>query len=177
MDQNKKENIDKTKDYSSLEILDLRLKKPIEHITSILEQINNKKTFNLTLIGSLSIIIVFLIIITLGTYTANAILCEKGTQVRIGFIRQLQTIDDTSTGGSSLISKFLKYSNTKSSLPKYILIRNNEDVIQIAYDENIDISQYTNSRVIATGSYNTCSNSLKITEPNEIEKYISIPQS
>jgi len=55
-----------------------------------------------------------------------------------------------------------------------VLIKGNEDVVHLPFVEGVDLASFKNSKVIVTGSYDICSETLTISDPKAIELLISI---
>lgn len=160
------------------DLIDLHVGNPLKRITLLLEDIKRQKAFNFTVKGSLGIMGVFLTLSIFGIFGGGQILCEKGTQVEIGTIRQLQvTLEDPSTG-IPVLAQILDYFRPVQKRPKFVLIKSDKTVIQLPYSRNVDLTKFTNpvfpqlgQEVIITGNYNSCSQTLTVKDPSAIEPY------
>ena len=157
-------------------LIDLRIGNPLKRITELLEDIKRQKAFNFTLKGSLGIMGVFLTLSIFGIFGGGQILCDKGTQVEIGTIRQLQVLEEDSSSKIPVLSQILDYFTIKQKRFKYILIKSDDKVIQLPYSIRVDLAKFTNpinpqlnQKVIATGNYDSCSGTLTIKDPASIE--------
>ena len=153
------------------DLLDVHVGNPLHKITQLLEDIKKQKAFSFTLKGSLGLAGVALALGIFGIFGGGQILCEKGTQVQIGTIKQLQVVEDDPSGEIPALSQIINYLSPKQQHPKFILVKNDESIIQLPFSRKIDLAKFINYKIIATGNYNTCSNSLKISDPKAIEDY------
>jgi hypothetical protein len=122
--------------------------------------------------GSLGLAGVALALGVFGIFGGGQILCEKGTQVEIGTVKQLQVLEEDPGNRIPVLSQILSYFNQKQQHPKFILVKNDETVIQLPFAKTVDLAKFVNYKVIATGDYNACGNGLKVTEPNAIEFFV-----
>lgn len=72
------------------DLIDAHIGNPFVKIMTLLEEIKRQKAFNFTLKGSLGIMGVVLTLSVFGIFGGGQILCDRGTQVEIGTVRQLQ---------------------------------------------------------------------------------------
>lgn len=154
------------------DLIDLRIHNPLKRITELLEDIKRQKAFNFTVKGSLGIMGVFLTLSLFGIFGGGQVLCEKGTQVEIGVIRQLSFLREDPSESIPVLSQIVDYFSPRQKRPLFVLVGADESVLQIPYSRNVDLAGFANYRVIATGSLNACSNTLTITDQSAIEAYI-----
>lgn len=152
------------------DLLDIRVGNPLRRIVHLLEDIKKQRAFSFTLKGSLGIMGVFLALSVFGIFGGGQILCDRGNRTEIGVIKTLSVLEsDSST--IPVLSRVLDYFAPRQWRNKVVLIRNDETVINLPYSRKVDFTKYVNYPVIATGSYNSCSQSLTITEPNGLQVY------
>lgn len=155
------------------DLLDVHVGNPLHKITTLLEDIKKQKAFSFTLKGSLGIMGVFLALSVFGVFGGGQILCDKGEQTQIGTLKELQ-VKDTSVATIPVLSSLLNVFEQKQIHNRTVLIKNDQTVIKIPYTKNIDIVKYKNYQIMATGAYDSCSQSLKITDTNAIEFYTGV---
>lgn len=121
---------------------------------------------------------VFLTLSVFGIFGGGQIFCDKGTQVEIGTIRQLQILEEDPSSGIPVISQILDYFKSRQKRQKFVLIKGDDTVIQLPFSIRVDLTKYTNpvypqlgQKVIAAGNYNSCSQTLTIKDPYAIEPY------
>lgn len=160
------------------DLIDLHIGNPLRRIALLLEDIKRQKAFNFTVKGSLGIMGVILTLSIFGIFGGGQILCDRGTQVEIGTVRQLQITQEDPSSGIPVLSQILDYFRPKQMRPKFVLIKNDETVIQLPYSNKVDFAGFTNpvfpqisEKVIATGNYNSCSQTLTIKSPSALEPY------
>lgn len=152
------------------DILDVHVGNPLRKITELLGDIKKQKAFSFTLKGSLGIMGVALALSVFGIFGGGKILCDKGVQSEIGVIKTLNILDsDPST--IPVLSLFLNYFNPKTIHNRIVLVKNDETVIRLPFSKEVNFTQYQNFPVIITGNYDSCSQTLTVTDPNAIEIY------
>lgn len=156
------------------DLLDIHVGNPLQKIVTLLEEIKKQKAFSFTLKGSLGIAGVALALGVFGVFGGGKILCDRGTQSYIGTIKTLN-IMETQSSKIPVLSQFLDYFNPKQSHSRVVLIKNDETVISLtgkALINNPSSLITTGSYpVIATGNYNSCSQTLTITDANGLQIY------
>lgn len=154
------------------DLLDIRIGNPLGRIVKLLEGIKNQKAFSFSLKGSLGIAGVVLVISVFGVFGGGQIICDKGTQSQIGMVRILNAREIYSRPVPFLSYLFeLVAPSQKYIKNRVILIKNDNTTIYLPYSEEIDVMQFANSFVIATGNYNFCSQTLKINDSSSIELF------
>lgn len=153
------------------DLLDLRIGNPLRRIIHLLEDIKRQRAFSFTLKGSLGIMGVFLALSVFGIFGGGQILCDKGNRTEIGVIKTLNILESDSSR-VPILSQFLDYFAPKQLRNKIVLIKNDETVINLPYSGNVNFTKYVDYTVIATGSYNSCSQSLVIKDANGLQVYV-----
>lgn len=153
------------------DLLDLRVGNPLRRIVQLLEDIKRQRAFSFTLKGSLGIMGVVLTLSVFGVFGGGQVLCEKGNRSEIGVIKTLSILEPNAPT-IPVLSQFLDYFAQKQLHNKIVLIKNDETVINLPYSRNIDFTKYIGYTIIATGSYNSCSQSLAITDSNGLQIYV-----
>lgn len=154
------------------DLLDIRIGNPLGKIIDLLEQIKKQKAFSFTLKGSLGIAGVVLVISVFGIFGGGRLICDKGVQSEVGVIKILNAREIYSKQ-IPLLTYVLDLLAPSQKLIKNrtILLGNDEKTIYLPYSEEVDLKQYANSRVIATGNFNSCSRTLIIDDSSAVEVY------
>lgn len=157
------------------DLLDIHVGNPLRRITKLLEDIKKQKAFSFTLKGSLGIMGVFLALSVFGIFGGGKILCDKGVRTEIGTVKMLQVMDE-SFPSIPIFSQILSAVEwtPKQMHNKTVLIKNDETVIRLPYSRNVDFAKYTGYPVIATGNYDSCSQTLSVTNPGAMEMYVKV---
>lgn len=161
-----KENTKYSKNNDDL--IDIHVGNPLQRIITLLEEIKKQKAFSFTLKGSLGIMGVFLTLSVFGVFGGGKILCDKGSQSHIGIVRILQ-IEDTIPSQIPLLDPFLEYFAPKQKHKRSILIKNDSSIVKLSYVRNLDFNKFTNLPVIATGNYDSCSQTLSLEDNKGME--------
>ncbi|HVZ67492.1 MAG TPA: hypothetical protein VG917_04455 [Patescibacteria group bacterium] len=159
------------------ELLDIHVGNPLKRITELLEEIKKQKAFSFTLKGSLGIAGVFLALSIFGILGGGAILCDKGNQSQVGIVKVLNVKDTDNASDLPVISLWINYFAPKHTYNRTVLVKQNGDIIRLPYSNKVDFSNYSNYQVLATGSYDSCSQSLTINDPSGIEVYLNSPKN
>lgn len=155
------------------DILDIRIGNPLGRIVKLLEEIKNQKAFSFTLKGSLGIAGVILIISVFGIFGGSQIICDKGNQSLIGTVKVLNAREIYSRPVPffsyifELVAPSQKYIKNRT-----VLVKNDNTTIYLPFSEEVNVMQFANSSVIATGNYNSCSQTLKINDYSSIEVFV-----
>ena len=158
---------DKGKD----DILDVHVGNPLRKITQLLEDIKKQKAFSFTLKGSLGLAGVVLALGIFGVLGAGNLLCGKGIQKQIGVIKVLN-VQEEEPATIPLLSNITDYFSPRAKHNSTILIKSDETIITIPYNKNINVSQYQNLPVVATGDYDACGQTLTLKDPSGMEVYV-----
>lgn len=156
------------------DILDVHVGNPLHKIVDLLQEIKQQKAFSFTLKGSLGIAGVALALGMFGILGAGNLLCEKGVQKEIGVIKVLN-VQEEEPATIPLISGLIDYFSPRQTHNSTVLIKSDETIITIPYSKNVNISQYQNLPVVATGDYDACGQKLKITDQDAVEIYVKTP--
>lgn len=160
--------------YSKVQddLLDIHVGNPLRRITKILEEIKKQKAFSFTLKGSLGVMGVALVLGTFGVFGGEKLLCNKGVQSKIGMVKVLQ-VSDPETSTLFLVGNLVDWLNTFTGKvrthSRVILVEGDGGIVSIPYVPTIDVESYSGQGVVATGDYDACSETLKVTSPTGIE--------
>lgn len=152
------------------DLLDVHVGNPLRRITKLLEDIKKQKAFSFTVKGSLGIAGVALALGVFGVFGGGQIICDKGIQTHIGTIKVLQ-IQDQDSATIPALSLFLDYFAPKVMHQRTVLIKADQTVIRIPFSRTVDLGKYSNFPVIVTGKYDSCSQTLVVTDATGIEIY------
>lgn len=155
------------------DILDIKIGNPLGRIVKLLEEIKRQKAFSFTLKGSLGIAGVVLTLSLFGLFGGSQILCNKGIQTHVGEVKSLnykEIIEKQVPIISFLIG--LTSSPSKSIKNRVVLVKYDFSTLYLPYSENIDLEKYTGKSVVATGNFNSCTNTLTINDANAIEDFV-----
>lgn len=154
------------------DLLDIRIGNPLRRVIELLEEIKKQKAFTFTFKGSLGIAGVLMFLSVFGLFGGNKIICEKGNQSIVGYVKILnfREIYTDKIGPLDYVLNIISVPQ-KKIIKRTILLTNSEDrTIHLPYTNGIDFSKYSNNLVIVTGRYNSCSNSLQIESSDGIER-------
>lgn len=160
------ENVHYSKNKDDL--LDVHIGNPLRRIAELLEQIKRQKAFSFTLKGSLGIAGVALALGIFGVLGGGRILCDKGTQTQIGTVKVLN-VQEKEPGNLPIISDILDWFISRPAYNRTVLFRTDNFAINLPRFREVNFSSYNNLNVIATGNYDSCSQSLTIKDPAAIE--------
>lgn len=151
------------------DLLDIHVGNPLRKIVDLLQEIKNQKAFSFTLKGSLGIAGVFLALSVFGILGGGKMLCDKGTQSKIGVIKILAVQERESYTSIPILSQIIDFFAVKPVHPRTLIVDQNEISANIPFSANVNFLQYKNIKVITTGNYDSCSQTLKVTDPTAIE--------
>jgi len=155
-------------------LIDLHVGNPLRRITELLEDIKKQKAFSFTLKGSLGVAGVVLVLSAFGLFGGSKMLCDKGTQSIIGTVRILQ-VPEVEKSSIPVLGPVIDFYSVWFTSPKPVekfrtlLITQAEETIHLPYSRFVNYKPYTNQNIIATGTYDSCGKTLKITDPVNIE--------
>lgn len=155
-------------------LIDLHVGNPLRKITELLEDIKKQKAFSFTLKGSLGVAGVVLALSAFGLFGGSQMLCDKGTQSLMGYVRVLQT-PEIEKSDVPLLGPVIDFYSVWFTSPKpvekfrTVLITQDSQTIHLPYSRFVNYLPYVSQNIIATGNYNSCGKTLKITDPINIE--------
>ena len=168
------------------ELLDIHIGNPLKRITEILEDIKKQKAFSFTLKGSLGIMGVAVALSTFGIFGGSKALCDKGTQSYIGTVKQLAYIEEPTypllTQLTDAYSVLIGGRPHEKPTTKLILIQQDNTAINLVISRALDrggpvplwlsdtLTKATNIPLIITGTYDACSRTLTINQPEGVEE-------
>jgi hypothetical protein len=155
------------------DLLDIHIGNPLRRVIELLQDIKKQKAFSFTLKGSLGVAGVVLVLGAFGVFGGGKILCDKGTQTQTGVVKKLK-IKEVYTNKVPVLSYFLDIvaPPTKEIKNRTVLVRNDGTVIYLPFNKEIDMQWFVNQQVLATGNYDSCAESLSISDPDGIEMLI-----
>ena len=160
------------------DILDVHVGNPLRKIVDLLQDIKRQKAFSFTLKGSLGIAGVVLTLSVFGILGAGNLLCDKGVQSEIGVIKVLN-VTEKDPEGLPVLSQIFDWFNPKQARNRVVIVKDNGNVLKLPYSKNVNFQQYANlaypeqsRRVMATGNYDACGQTLTINDPNSLEIYL-----
>ena len=154
------------------DLLDIRIGNPLRRVIELLEEIKSQKAFSFTLKGSLGIAGVVLLFSFFGLLGGSEVLCNKGVQTHIGTIKVLNYREIYQKDVPFLSFLFdLAAPSQKEIKNRVVLIKENNETIYIPFSENLDLTGFNNVSVLATGSYNVCTNTLLISDLQGVEVF------
>lgn len=153
------------------DLLDVHVGNPLRRITQLLEEIKKQKAFSFTLKGSLGLAGVFLALSIFGVLGGGRMLCDKGPQSKIGTIKILNITEREPSTEIPVLSQIIDFFAPKPLHPRTILVDQGNTNVNIPFSSNVNFKQYENLQVAATGNYNACSQTLKVSDPSGIEIY------
>lgn len=153
---------------SSDDLIDIHVGNPLRKIVALLQEIKQQKAFSFTLRGSLGIAGVALALGVFGVFGGGQILCERGVQSQIGTVKVLNATEEISSG-VPVLSQILDYFAPKQTHNKTVLIKPDYTVVSLPFTSKVDYAKYIEMPVIATGAYNSCSQTLTITDNKDIQ--------
>ncbi len=154
------------------DVLDVHIGNPLHKIVELLQEIKKQKAFSFTLKGSLGIAGVVLAFSFLGVLGAGNVLCSKGVQTQIGTL-QILNIIEPDPPAIPVISDLIAYFEPRDQHNSIVIIKKDGNVVRVPYYPGIKFADYENLPVVATGSLDSCAQSLSIKDPNGIEVYTS----
>lgn len=154
------------------DLLDIKVGNPLGRIVALLEDIKKQKAFSFTLKGSLGLAGVVLVLSVFGLFGGGKIICDKGVQSQIGTIKVLEAREIYSRQ-IPVLSYLLELvaPPQKQIKRRTVIVKNDQSTIYLPFSEIIDFSKYDEQGVIATGTFNSCSQTLTITEQDDLQAY------
>jgi hypothetical protein len=162
-------HIDKTNDENTL--VDLHVNNPLKKVISLLEDLKKQKAFTFDIKGSLGLAGILVVFTTFGLFGGGKILCDKGTATQIGEVKILHVKEPDESGHSWITSITQKYFNKPQPVLKnrIVLIPQNGAPLHIVVSSAQILNDIDGESVVATGSYNSCTQSLTVEDENAIE--------
>lgn len=152
------------------ELLDIHIGNPLRRITDLLEQIKRQKAFSFTLKGSLGIMGVALVAGTFSILGGSKALCDKGTQTKIGEVRELVYKENSERSFLSYVP-FLESFFPDRKIPRKILIDSSGKVIHIIGKNDVDFMTTNPQQKTLTGNYDSCSETLRVDDQTGVQEF------
>ncbi len=155
------------------DLLDVHVGNPLEKIVTLLTEIKKQKAFSFTLKGSLGIAGVALTLGILGVFGGNQLLCSHGIQSQIGTVRILQ-YGESPKSTVPFIGSFIDKISPQPARKRVVLIRDDGTVLDLTGNAIVNgkssiVNADNGASVVVTGDYNSCSQTLTVTDPSGIE--------
>ncbi len=151
------------------DLLDIHVGNPLRKITDILEEIKNQKAFSFTLKGSLGITGVFLALSLFGIFGGQKLMCDKGTHSQIGIVKILNITETEPITSIPVLSNIIRFLSPKITHPRAILVKKDNSTLSLPYSRNVNFVNYKDITIVATGHYDSCSQTLLVDDPNGVE--------
>lgn len=145
-------------------LIDVKVNNPLHKIVELLQDLKKQKAFSFTLKGSVGIVGVSVIVLGTGVFGGSRILCNKGTQTKIGVIRTLSVTQVAVDHPlQARIGEFFGRPYKTETTNMVILIDANKQTINLVSKRKGFVEGFEGQEVMATGQYNTCSQELDVT--------------
>lgn len=166
-----------SKDADEDTLIDVHVNNPLKRIVELLQDIKKQKVFSFSLKGSLGLAGVALVLTGIGIFGGTEAFCTKGVQSHIGTIKILQTQEEITETSIPILSQIPLISQiAQTILPsqtisknRIILVKSDNTTIHLIPSKYFSLAEFTNLLVVATGSYNSCSQTLNLKNPTDIE--------
>lgn len=153
------------------ELIDIHIGNPLRKITKLLEDIKQQKAFSFTLKGSLGIMGIAVVLGTFGIMGGTRAFCEKGIQTRIGKITSL-TYEDSLKPNLFSYFPFLEDFAGGKTEKRTVLIEEDRSVLKLIFKNHFSaIALSYNTDYFVTGSYDSCTQSITLENPNSLQPY------
>ena len=170
-------SVSKTEDQDTL--IDVHVGNPLYKIIEILQEIKKQKAFSFSLKGSLGLAGIALVITGAGIFGGTEAFCSKGVQSHIGTIKVLQTQEKITESSIPILPQLLSLLpggrmdswDGGTTRNRTSLIKSDNSTIHLIQPKNSPVLTFLNQPVIATGDYNSCSQTLTLKEPTSIELF------
>lgn len=160
-----KENVHYTKKQDVL--LDVHVGNPLRRITQILEDIKKQKAFSFTLKGSLGVMGVVLVAGIFGLLGGSRVLCDKGVQTKSGTLKTLSFMETVSPSLLDYIPILSEF-QTKPLTPRTVLMSSGQ-IYHVMTHSQIDITGFIGQNVLVSGGFDSCTNTLTVTDTTAVE--------
>lgn len=161
-------------------LVDIHVNNPLTKIVDLLKDIKKQKAFTFTLKGSVGIVGVAVVLAGGGILGGNKIVCNKGTQARIGEVRVLSFEQDTVSAKplrDKIRAIFGKTQNTDADTAKevqwVVLVDSQNNAIKLSFQDQTYPESFAGHTVTAVGDYNMCTQELKIL-PKGLHDYVRL---
>lgn len=144
-------------------LIDVKVSNPLHKIVLLLQDLKKQKAFSFTLKGSVGIVGVSVIVLGTGAFGGSRILCNKGTQTKIGVVRTLsvtQTAQDHPL--QARIGEFLGRPYKTETTNAVVLIDADKNTINLVSKRKGFVEGFEGQEVTATGLYNACMQELDV---------------
>lgn len=159
-------SIKKSKDD---DLIDVHIGNPLRRITQILEDIKNQKAFTFDIKGSLGIAGIALTLGVFGIFGGTKALCSKGVQTKVGRIERLSYLEEQNAGFLNSIP-VLNLLFSKPTVNRVILVGGDLKITHLNFENKIQAPNGAPEiEYFATGAYDSCSESLTISEQNSLQ--------
>lgn len=152
------------------ELIDIHVGNPLRKITELLEDIKRQKAFSFTLKGSLGVAGIAVVIGTFGIFGGTKAFCSKGTQTKIGEIKELRYKENSHMSLLDYIP-FVASFIPERRISRTILVDSSGTIIHLVRKNNVDFQLEQSKNKIITGNYDSCSETLTVDQQVGIEVY------
>ncbi len=155
------------------DLLNIHIGNPLRKLVSLLEDIKKQKAFSFTLKGSLGLVGVVVALSLFGIFGTDKLFCNKGIQSQVGVIKVLNFKEERSNSFLSqvpILNTLYPIPNT-AIINRIVLVKKDDSVIKLENIKSEEVTKFSTLRVIVTGNYDSCSESLKIPDTKSIELY------
>lgn len=152
------------------DLLDIHIGNPLRRIQLLLEDIKKQKAFSFNIKGSLGLAGIALVLGVFGIFGGTKALCSKGIQTKIGILRVLpikEVIEPTFFERIPILNWYLP----KREVDRVVLVDSQKNTIHLVTTTKIQVFNYSNLEVLATGEYDVCASSLQVDQPQNLSSY------
>lgn len=159
-------------------LIDVHINNPLTKIVELLKDIKKQKAFTFSVKGSLGIVGVMVILTGGGLLGGSKILCNKGTQAKIGQVQVLAFSQDTASVQPirtkiRAILGITPPADTLKEVQWVILIDSQNIATKLSSTNQTYLESFAGRTVTAVGDYNMCTQELKIL-PKGLQDYVPL---
>lgn len=156
-------------------LIDIKVTNPLHKIAQILQDIKNHQSTTVSLRFTIPLIALPIIILLAFQIGRSQTICSQGFQSKTGTIKNMYVQAPKEDGLFHFVpfNPIRRVYNQKDFIPakRTVLISNNEETITVLANPNFDLAIFDNQRVVVTGNYSSCSQTITLDSAQNISLY------
>ena len=147
-------------------LVNIHVNNPLTKIVDLLKDIKRQKAFSFSIKGSVGIMGMTVVLVGGGILGGSRIVCNKGTQARIGEVRVLE-YSQPATSAEPIKDKIRAiFGRVATSAPmeaKWVILVNTRlDTIRLLNKNQTYLEAFAGQNVVAVGEFNGCNQELTV---------------
>lgn len=158
-------------------LIDIKIGNPLKRIYEVLQEIKKHQSTTFSMRFTIPLIALPIVLFAAFQLGRGQSICKQTTVSKVGMIKNMVVDVPESSTSKPLIGSLLKWTPWAQSTSKYvaenrtILVDQKGEITTILLPEKISLESFSNSNVIVTGLYSSCTNVMTVVSDKNVSVF------